>query len=77
MGGLLTGVLLGEALSNGRERVIERDVPVERRNDNGGGLDFGNGGGGGGLDFGNGSNDWSDGGGGVDLGSTDDSWRDT
>jgi len=70
MGGLLGGVLLGEALSGGnRERVIEREVPVDdelrRRggnNDNGGGLDFGNG-----------SNDWSDNGGGVDLGSNDSS----
>ena len=69
MGGLLTGVLLGEALSGGnRERVIEREVPVDddelrrrRGNDNNGG----------GLDFGNGSNDWSDNGGGVDLGSND------
>jgi len=72
---LLTGVLLGEALSGGRERVIERDVPVnddERRrggNDNNGG----------GLDFGNGSGDWSDNsGGGVDLGSNDSSdWDNT
>ncbi|WP_277183313.1 lipopolysaccharide assembly protein LapB [Caballeronia sp. BR00000012568055] len=80
MGGLLTGVLLGEAMSHGRDRVIERDVPVERRDDNNGGLDFGNNNGGG-LDFGNGSNDWSDGGGGgggLDLGSNnDDNWRDT
>ncbi|SAK63693.1 TPR repeat-containing protein [Caballeronia fortuita] len=80
MGGLLTGVLLGEALSHGRDRVIERDVPVDRppQNDNGG-LDFGNNNGGGGLDFGNGSNDWSDsgGGGGLDLGNNDDSWRDS
>ncbi|KND59725.1 TPR repeat [Candidatus Burkholderia verschuerenii] len=79
MGGLLTGVLLGEAMSHGRDRVIERDVPVERRDDNNGGLDFGNNGGG--LDFGNGSNDWNDGGGsggGLDLGSNDDdSWRDS
>ncbi len=83
MGGLLTGVLLGEAMSHGRDRVIEREVPVERRdagNDNGG-LDFGNNNGGG-LDFGNGSNDWDDGGGsggggGLDLGSNDDNWRDT
>jgi len=70
MGGLLTGVLLGEAMSGGnRERVIERDVPVDddelrRRR----GTDGNNGGG---LDFGNGSNDWSDNGGGVDLGSND------
>jgi hypothetical protein len=76
---LLTGVLLGEALSHGRDRVIEREVPVDRppQNDNGG-LDFGNNNGGG-LDFGNGSNDWNDGGGGgnLDLGSNDDSWRDS
>ncbi len=39
MGGLLTGVLLGEAMSHGRDRVIEREVPVERRdNNNGSGL---------------------------------------
>ncbi|SAK67513.1 TPR repeat-containing protein [Caballeronia hypogeia] len=79
MGGLLTGVLLGEALSHGRDRVIERDVPVDRpvQND-GGGLDFGNNNGGG-LDLGNGSNDWDDGsgGGGLDLGNNDDNWRDT
>ncbi|WP_158935351.1 tetratricopeptide repeat protein [Burkholderia sp. S171] len=70
MGGLLTGVLLGEAMSGGnRERVIEREVPVDddelrRRRGNDGSN-------GGGLDFGNGSNDWSDNGGGVDLGSND------
>ncbi|SAK62428.1 TPR repeat-containing protein [Caballeronia calidae] len=78
MGGLLTGVLLGQALSHGRDRVIEREVPVDRpvQND-GGGLDFGNNNGGG-LDFGNGSNDWNDGGGGgLDLGSNDDNWRDS
>jgi hypothetical protein len=75
MGGLLTGVLLGEAMSHGRDRIIERDVPVERRDDNNGGLDFGNNGGG--LDFGNGNNDWNDGGGGLDLGSNDDNWRDS
>jgi hypothetical protein len=80
MGGLLTGVLLGEALSHGRDRVIEREVPIDRppQNDNGG-LDFGNNNNGGGLDLGNGSNDWDDGsgGGGLDLGSNDDSWRDS
>ena len=69
LGGLLGGVLLGEALSGGgRERVIERDVPVDVDDElrrRGGGNN------GGGLDFGNGSNDWSDGGGGVDLGSND------
>lgn len=68
LGGLLGGVLLGEALSGGgRERVIERDVPVDVDDElrrRGGGNN------GGGLDFGNGSNDWSDGGG-VDLGSND------
>jgi hypothetical protein len=68
-GGLLGGVLLGEALSGGRDRVIEREVPVDdelrrRGNDNGGGN-------GGGLDFGNGSNDWDDGSGGIDVGSND------
>ncbi|SAK56249.1 tetratricopeptide repeat protein [Caballeronia ptereochthonis] len=87
MGGLLTGVLLGEALSHGRDRVIEREVPVDRPAQNdGGGLDFGNNNNnnnnnnnGGGLDFGNGSNDWNDGSGGgdLDLGSNDDSWRDS
>ncbi|SAK58541.1 TPR repeat-containing protein [Caballeronia temeraria] len=79
MGGLLTGVLLGEAMSHGRDRVIEREVPVDRppQNDNGG-LDFGNNNGGG-LDLGNGSNDWNDGSGGagLDLGSNDDNWRDS
>ncbi|WP_075357861.1 tetratricopeptide repeat protein [Caballeronia sordidicola] len=69
LGGLLGGVLLSEALSGGgRERVIERDVPVDVDDElrrRGGGNN------GGGLDFGNGSNDWSDGGGGVDLGSND------
>jgi hypothetical protein len=81
MGGLLTGVLLGEALSRGgRDRVIERDVYVDddearrraaERGDTGG------------LDFGQGSNDWSDdsgggGGGDVDLGSNDSGgWSDS
>ena len=70
MGGLLTGVLLGEALSGGsRERVIEREVPVDDELRRRGG----NNNNGGGLDFGNGSNDWSDNGGGVDLGSNDSS----
>ncbi len=75
MGGLLTGVLLGEALNQGRDRVIERDVlvddegrRVQRDGNNGGGLDFGQG-----------SNDWDDGsgGGGVDMGSNDssDDWN--
>jgi hypothetical protein len=77
MGGLLTGVLLGEALNSGRERVVERDVivddPTRRR-----GADPGS------VDFGQGSNDWSDGdnggnGGDVDMGNSDDSsnWSDT
>lgn len=71
MDGLLTGVLLGQAMSHGRDRVIERDVYVDddeaRRRaaerDNSGGVDFGQG-----------SNDWNDGGGsdgGVDFGSSD------
>jgi tetratricopeptide (TPR) repeat protein len=70
MGGLLTGVLLGEALSHGRDRVVERDVIVDdearRRASEGGDT--------GGVDFGQGSNDWNDNGGsdgGVDLGSDD------
>jgi hypothetical protein len=72
MGGLLTGVLLGEALSHGRDRVIERDVYIDdetrRRAAERG--DAGN------VDFGQGSNDWNDdssGGsdGGVDFGSND------
>jgi hypothetical protein len=76
MGGLLTGVLLGEALNSGRDRVVERDVIVDddearrRAGNNGGGVDLGQG-----------SNDWDDGsgGGGVDMGSNDDSggWSDT
>ena len=75
MGGLLTGVLLGEALNSGRERGVEREVIVDdetRRRGNDGGN-------GGGLDFGQGSNDWSDNGGGIDMGSNDDSggWTDT
>ncbi|WP_322103981.1 tetratricopeptide repeat protein [Paraburkholderia sp. J41] len=75
MGGLLTGVLLGEALNHGRDRVIERDVYVD---DDGRRVPR-DGGGGGGLDFGQGSNDWDDGsgGGGMDLGSNDssDDWN--
>ena len=70
MGGLLTGVLLGEALSHGRDRVVEREVIVDddeaRRR--AGGADAG------GVDFGQGSNDWNDNGGsdgGVDFGSDD------
>jgi tetratricopeptide (TPR) repeat protein len=81
MGGLLTGVLLGEALSShGRDRVIERDVYIDddeaRRRaaerDNSGGVDFGQG-----------SNDWNDNGGsggsdgGVDFGGDDSGgWND-
>jgi hypothetical protein len=76
MGGLLTGVLLGEALNQGRDRVIERDVIVD---DEGRRVprDGGNGNGNGGVDFGQGSNDWDDGsGGGVDMGSNDtDDWN--
>ncbi|MEJ0003073.1 MAG: tetratricopeptide repeat protein [Pararobbsia sp.] len=54
LGGILTGALLGEAFGFGRDRVIERDVWVDetgRRDDNGGGLDYGEG-----------ANDWSPGG---------------
>jgi tetratricopeptide (TPR) repeat protein len=77
VGGLLTGVLLGEALSQGRDRVVERDVYIDddarRRGGNGG-----DGGNGGGLDFGQGSNDWSDNSGGVDYGGDDSGgWTDT
>ncbi|HEY1611675.1 MAG TPA: tetratricopeptide repeat protein [Paraburkholderia sp.] len=76
MGGLLTGVLLGEMLGGGRERVVERDVLVDddgnrvRRDD-----DYNRGGNDGGVDFGQGSNDWDDGsgGGGADMGGSDDS----
>jgi len=72
MGGLLTGVLLGEAMSGGRERVVERDVIVDderRRRDPG-------------LDLGRGDdNGWNDGGssdGGVDLGGNDSGgWNDS
>ncbi|MGG1943382.1 tetratricopeptide repeat protein [Trinickia sp. NRRL B-1857] len=71
MGGLLTGVLLGEALSHGRDRVVERDVYIDddearRRAAERG--DAGN------IDFGQGSNDWNDGGGSdgnVDFGNND------
>ncbi|WP_321816473.1 MULTISPECIES: tetratricopeptide repeat protein [unclassified Paraburkholderia] len=73
MGGLLTGVLLGEALNSGRDRVIERDVIVDRDDDRRRGNNDG------GVDFGQGSNDWDDGsgGGGVDMGSNDssDDWN--
>lgn len=70
MGGLLTGVLLGEMLGGNRERVIERDVLVDgerRRADAGGdaGVDPG-------IDVGSGSDSWDDGSGGVDMGSNDD-----
>lgn len=71
MGGLLTGVLLGEALSHGRDRVIERDVYIDddeaRRRAAEPSTD-------GGVDFGQGSNDWNDNGGndgGVDFGGDD------
>lgn len=74
MGGLLTGVLLGEALNSGRDRVIERDVYVDDE-----GRRAPRDGGNGGLDFGQGSNDWDDnsGGGNIDLGSNDssDDWN--
>lgn len=77
MGGLLTGVLLGEALSHGRDRVIERDVIVdddEARRRAAEGRNDGN------VDVGKGSNDWDDGGGGggVDFGGDDSGgWNDS
>lgn len=72
MGSLLTGVLLGEALSHGRERIVEREVIVddEARRRAGGGD----------IDFGQGANDWNDGGGngGVDYGNDDSgNWNDS
>jgi tetratricopeptide (TPR) repeat protein len=77
MGGLLTGVLLGEALSHGSDRVIERDVYIddEARRRAGNGGDSGDGG----IDYGQGSNDWNDNGGGVDYGGDDSGggWSDT
>jgi hypothetical protein len=74
MGGLLTGVLLGEALNSGREREVIVDDETRRRRD-----DSNNGDNGGGLDFGQGSNNWDDGsGGGVDMGNDDSGgWSDT
>jgi hypothetical protein len=72
MGGLLTGVLLGEALNSGRDRVVERDVIVDRDDDRRRGNNDG------GVDYGQGSNDWNDNsGGGVDMGSNDssDDWN--
>jgi len=79
MGGLLTGVLLGEALSHGRDRVIERDVYVDDDEARRRAADRGDTGG---LDFGQGSNDWSDdsggGGGDVDVGNNDSGgWSDS
>lgn len=74
MGGLLTGVLLGEALSGGRQREVIVDDESRRRRDDGGGNNDG------GLDFGQGSNNWDDGsgGGGVDMGNDDSGgWSDT
>ncbi len=71
MGGLLTGVLLGEALSHGRDRVIERDVYIDDDEARRRAAERGNDGG---VDVGQGSNDWNDNGGndgGVDLGSDD------
>jgi len=56
-GGLLTGVLLGEMMGGGRERVIERDVIVDDERQRGAPDP--------GIDYGQGNNDWSDGGGGI------------
>ncbi|MEK6424198.1 MAG: tetratricopeptide repeat protein [Burkholderia gladioli] len=82
VGGLLTGVLLGEALSGNRERVVERDVIVDDQRQHGSGsvgnpFDNGNGGNDGSFDLGQNDN-WdsgNDSGGGVDLGSADDDWN--
>ena len=79
MGGLLTGVLLGEALSShGRDRVIERDVYIDEDEARRRAAERGDAGN---VDFGQGSNDWNDGGGsdgGVDLGSNDSGgWSDS
>ncbi|WP_153075417.1 tetratricopeptide repeat protein [Paraburkholderia bonniea] len=77
IGGLLTGVLLGQMLNNGgRERPIERDGSFG----SGSGNNAAGGGDQGGLDLGQGSNDWNDGGSGqIDLGGNDDSggWGNT
>jgi hypothetical protein len=68
-GGLLTGVLLGEMMGGGRDRVIERDVIVDDER-NRGGSDPG-------IDYGQGNNDWSDnGGGGIDMGGGGGDWSD-
>lgn len=70
MGGLLTGVLLGQMLGGSREQVIERDVIVddERRCDHPGTqLDPG-------FDVGRGNDDWGDNtSGNIDVGDNDDS----
>lgn len=76
MGGLLTGVLLGQAMSGGRERVVERDVIVDderRRRDTDPGVDLGRG------DDSNWDSGSSGSDGGVDLGGGGDSggWTDT
>jgi hypothetical protein len=65
-GGLLTGVLLGEMMSGGRERVIERDVIVDDQRNRGSDP---------GMDYGQGNNDWSDGGG-IDMGGGGSDWSD-
>ncbi|WP_337691329.1 tetratricopeptide repeat protein [Mycetohabitans sp. B46] len=70
MGGLLTGVLLGQMLGGSRERVIERDVIVddERRRGNAGAQPDP------GFDVGRGNDDWGDdAGGNIDVGGNDDS----
>ncbi|MBN3723196.1 tetratricopeptide repeat protein [Burkholderia sp. Ac-20379] len=79
VGGLLTGVLLGEALSGNRERVVERDVIVDDQRQHGSGSignPFDNGGNDSRFDLGQNDN-WDSGNdsGGVDLGSTDDDWN--
>jgi len=72
-GGLLTGVLLGEMLGGGRDRVIERDVIVDDERQRG--YDGGKAGNGG-IDMGRGSNDWDDGSSGIDMGNGGSDWSD-
>jgi hypothetical protein len=73
IGNLLTGVMLGEMMSGGRDRVVERDVIVDderRRRDGDPGFDLGRGD----------DSNWDNGSGGVDLGGSDSggsSWSDS
>ncbi len=80
MGGLMTGVLLGEMMGGHRDRevIVERDGPRQDRPEDGGG-NAGNQGQNAGFDFGNGGDKWDDGSGGNDGGfdladNTDNDW---